>query len=32
MFGIDTLYLRSVLLCCQECVKVDLGWDIYTAA
>lgn len=30
MFGTDTLYLHSVLLRCQECVKVDLGKDIYT--
>lgn len=32
MFGTDTLYLHSVPLCCQECVKVDLGRDIYTKA
>lgn len=31
-FGTDTLYLHSVLLHCQECVKVDLGKDIHTGA
>lgn len=32
LFGSDTLYLHSVLLCCQACVKLDLGRDIYTEA
>ena len=31
-FGSDTLYLHTVRRCCQECVKVDLGWNIYTEA
>lgn len=30
--GTDTLYLLFVLLWCQECVKVDLGRDIYVEA
>lgn len=32
MFGTDTLYLHSALLCCQECVKVDQGRAIYMEA
>lgn len=30
MFGIDTLYLHSVVCSFQECVKVDLGRDVGT--